>query len=59
QRADAECSFVLGWPGVEVQVRSTLGVDVGPDGYDVVIDLVAHEGGVQVAQRRWVERIPR
>ena len=59
QRADAECSFTLSWPGVEVLVRSTLRVDIGRDGYDVAIEAQAHEDGVLVAQRRWDEHVPR
>ena len=59
QRASAECSFILGWPGVEVLVRSTLRVDIGPDGYDVSIEAQAHQDGVLVAQRRWDEYVPR
>ena len=59
QRASAECTFILSWPGVEVLVRSTLRVDIGPDGYDVSIEAQAHEDGVLVAQRRWAEHVPR
>ncbi len=59
QAATAECSFILGWPGIEVLVRSTLRVDIGPAGYDAVIDVQAHEDGVLVAQRSWVEHVPR
>ncbi len=59
QRASAECSFILGWPGVEVLVRSTLLVDIGRDGYDVSIEAQAHQDGVLVAQRRWDEYVPR
>jgi uncharacterized protein len=59
QRATAECSFILSWPGIEVLVRSTLCADIGSEGYDVVIDVQAHEDGVLVAQRSWAEHIPR
>src|SRR3954451_958470 len=37
QWATAETTFRLTWPDVDVRVVSTLRVDVGPDGYDVVI----------------------
>ena len=40
-------------------MRSTLRVDIGPEGYDVVIDVQAHEDGVLLAQRSWDERLPR
>jgi len=59
QEAVAECSFILSWPGIEVLVRSTLRVDIGRAGYDVVIDVQAYEGGVVVAQRGWAEHVPR
>ena len=40
-------------------VRSTLRIDVTADGYDVVIDALAYEGGTLVTSRSWVEHVPR
>ena len=59
QQALAECSFVLAWPETEVLVRSTMRVDIDADGYDLRIDLHAHEDGTLVAQRSWSEHVPR
>ena len=59
QHATAECTFRLGWPGIDVRVTSTMRVDVGADGYDVTIDVTAYEGDERVSQREWTEHIPR
>jgi predicted acyl esterase len=59
QQALAECSFILAWPETEVLVRSTMRVDIDVDGYDLRIDLHAHEYGTLVAQRSWSEHVPR
>jgi uncharacterized protein len=59
QRASADCTFVLCWPGVEVSVRSTLDVRVGADCYEVAIDVEARRGDEQVATRSWRERLAR
>ena len=59
QHATAECSYRLRWPEADVRVTSTMRVDVGPDGYDVVITAAAVEGVQPVAHRVWTEHFPR
>lgn len=56
QTAHAETTFELGWPGVDVMVRSTLDVVIGPEGRDVAIETVATRDGVEVSRRTWRER---
>ena len=46
-------------PSVEVRVVSTLRVDIGPDGYDVVIEADAFDDEEQVGHREWREHLPR
>ena len=38
---------------------STLRVDIGADGYDVVIEADAYDDEEQVGHREWRETIPR
>jgi hypothetical protein len=63
QRAVADCTFRLSWPGVDVRLSSTMTVDVGADGYDVSIEATAFEGPegseTQVGSRTWTEHVPR
>jgi predicted acyl esterase len=59
QWADAETTYRLTWPGVDVRVTSTLRVDIGAEGYDVVIVADAFDDEDQVGHREWRERIPR
>ena len=59
QHASATCTFALGWPGADVRVTSTMRVDVHAEGYDVVIDADAYDGGKQVSHRTWTEHLPR
>ncbi len=62
QRAEAEASYELRWPGIRVTSRSVLDVRVGADAYDVSITLEAREGeddGVLIGERRWDVRLPR
>jgi hypothetical protein len=59
QRAAADCSFTLTWPGVELTVRSTMQVDVTASGYDVTIAVDAYDGGEHVSHRDWREHVPR
>jgi predicted acyl esterase len=59
QHARAGCTLTLGWPGVDVRVTSTMRVDVAADGYDVVIDADAYDGGEHVSRRTWREHLPR
>jgi hypothetical protein len=59
QRAEADCTFRLTWPGVDVRVTSTMRVDVTAAGYDVAIDAEAYEAEELVGRRHWSERLPR
>ncbi len=64
QWATAETTYRLTWPdvdgeSVDVRVVSTLRVDIGPDGYDVVIEADAYDDEDQVGHREWRETIPR
>ena len=59
QWATAETSFRLTWPGVDVRVVCTLRVDIGADGYDVVIDADAYDDGEHLGHREWREHVPR
>jgi uncharacterized protein len=59
QRADADCTYRLTWPGVDVSLRSTMQVDVRGDGYEVRIDAVATEAGAVVRSRSWAEHVDR
>jgi uncharacterized protein len=59
QWATAETTYRLTWPDVEIRVVSTLRVDIGPDGYDVVIEADAFDDEEQVGHREWREHVPR
>jgi hypothetical protein len=59
QWADAETTYRLTWPGIEVRVVSTLHVDIGPDGYDVVIVTDAWDGDEVFGHQEWREHVPR
>jgi hypothetical protein len=59
QWATAETTYRLTWPDVEIRVVSTLRVDIGPDGYDVVIEADAFDDEELVGHREWREHIPR
>jgi predicted acyl esterase len=59
QHASADCTYWLTWPDVDVTVHSTMRVDVTAEGYDVVIDADAHDGGELISHRTWTEHIPR
>ena len=59
QWATAETTYRLTWPDVEIRVVSTLRVDIGPDGYDVVIEADAYDDEDQVGHREWREHVPR
>jgi hypothetical protein len=59
QRAQADVSFRLEWPGVCVSTDSALDVRLGPDSYDVDIWLDVREGDEQVAERTWHRSFPR
>ncbi|NYD41646.1 CocE/NonD family hydrolase [Nocardioides panaciterrulae] len=53
QRAHADTTFALAWPGVDVRVRSTMDVTVTAAGLDVAIETTATLDGEQVSHRRW------
>ena len=59
QHAHADTTFELAWPGVEVQVRSVMDVEITTEGYAVAIETVATHGGREVSRRSWAERLPR
>jgi predicted acyl esterase len=59
QHASAECTYRLSWPGADVRVSSTLRLDVGAAGYDVVVDADAYDGPQHLTHRRWSEHVPR
>ena len=44
QRATADCTYRLSWPGVDVRLTSSMTVEVGVDGYHVTIHAEAFEG---------------
>jgi uncharacterized protein len=55
QRARADCTFAVSWPGVDVRVTSTMAVTLDEDGLDVAIGVTAFEGGEQLAHRTWAD----
>jgi hypothetical protein len=59
QRAEADTTFELSWPGVDVEVRSTMSLEVRAATYDVEIETWATLDGSEVSRRRWSESIPR
>ncbi len=59
QWARADVSFEIAWPEATVTTRSSLDVLVGPDVYDVTIELEAREGAETLTRRRWQRRVPR
>lgn len=59
QRAEAEVTFELSWPGVEIATTSRLDLRATPESYEIVVDLTAVEDGVVVAERRWESSVPR
>ncbi|WP_028638058.1 CocE/NonD family hydrolase [Nocardioides sp. URHA0032] len=59
QTAHAVTTYDLTWPGVAVQVVSTMDVAVTGSGYGVEIETVATLDGDEVSRRTWRESIPR
>ena len=59
QRAEADTTFELCWPDVDVEVRSTMSLEVGAATYDVEIETWATLDGSEVSRRHWSESIPR
>ncbi|MGH3509493.1 MAG: CocE/NonD family hydrolase [Nocardioidaceae bacterium] len=59
QHAHADTRFRLTWPGIDVEVRAVLELEVTAEGYDVAIDLRATEGDHELGARSWREHVPR
>ncbi len=59
QAAHAATTYELTWPGVEIEVRSVMDVEIGAAGYDVSIETIASRDGHEVSRRTWHEMIPR
>ena len=59
QRASADCTYRLTWPGIDVRVTSRMTVALDESGLDVTIDVEAYDGEEQMARREWTERLPR
>ena len=59
QRAQADCTYRLTWPGVDVRVTATMTVEVTAAGYDVSIEAEAFEGDEPFGRRTWSEHLPR
>jgi predicted acyl esterase len=59
QTAHAVTTFDLTWPGVDVEVASTMDITISRSSYDVSIETVATLDGAEVSRRSWRESIPR
>ena len=62
QRAESEVDLTVRWPGVVAVARSRLDVRIGPDAYDVALELEVREGGPEgelIGERSWQRRLPR
>jgi uncharacterized protein len=59
ERADADVTYSLAWPGVSVTARSQLEVVADADNFDIMVTLDVHEGDDQIANRVWQRRFPR
>ena len=59
QWATATTTFTLAWDGIDVRVVSDLRVDIGADGYDVVITCDAYDDGELISHREWRESVAR
>jgi len=59
QSAEANCSYRLTWPGVDVRVSSTMHVGITRNGIDVTIETKAYDGDELVSERRWAEKLAR
>jgi len=59
QKALADCTYQLTWPDVDIRVRASMSVDLGPEVIDVAIEAVAYDGEEQVGHRTWAEKLPR
>jgi hypothetical protein len=58
QRAHAETTFELGWPGVDVEVRSVMDLVLDREGLSVDIETRALADGVEISRRTWRESHP-
>jgi len=56
QGAHAVTTYELGWPGIQIQVRSVMDLAIVDGRVDVTIDTWATRDGVEVSHRRWEER---
>ena len=59
QRAHADTTYELSWPGVDVRVRSVMDVLIEDAHVDVTIRTVATRDGAVVSDRSWEERVRR
>ncbi len=59
QVARANTVFDLGWPGIDVTVRSSMTLSVTPTSYDVAIWTHAVLDSEEIHARTWTESIPR
>jgi uncharacterized protein len=59
QRAHATTLFELGWPGIEVTVRSSMTIEITAEAYDVSIWRQAVLDGDSISERSWRESVPR
>jgi hypothetical protein len=55
QHAHADTTYDLTWPGVEINVRSVMEIDIVDGRVDVVIDTWASRDGQEVSHRTWRE----
>ena len=58
QRATADCTFALTWPGIEVQVSSTMDVELDAEGLSVTVSAEAREADERFWHRSWSENLP-
>ncbi len=59
QRAHADTTYDLTWPGVSLQVHSVMDVTITGSAYAVQIDVRATRDGSEISHRTWTERIDR
>ena len=55
QRAHADTTYELSWPGVDIRVHSVMDIDIVDGRVDVVIDTWAWRDGQEVSHRTWRE----
>ena len=59
QRARADTTFTIRWPGVTVSSEATMDLVADAESFDVTISLVAREGEHPVGSRDWHRRFNR